>query len=212
MLPMLTRSGLPSISPRFPRTRFRATAELGLVRPMKRVPTVIALCVAAAVCAHAQYSLIKSADGVLVVSKVPGRKFSVDVPGSEIVPYGLKQADHPYLTADGHLLQIMSVPLAEFHADPKSSDNIVLKQQMEYEANYVRLALSAVKAQQRKLASGKSALVWSFSPGTQIKRQVNLTFRSGSYVVALVSAVDDTHSAADIETFLTRIANSFHAK
>src|SRR6267378_8291214 len=32
MLPMLTRSGFPSISHRFPRARFRAVAELGLVR------------------------------------------------------------------------------------------------------------------------------------------------------------------------------------
>jgi hypothetical protein len=178
---------------------------------VKRILLVTAF-FAAVASAHAQYSLIKSADGVLVVSNVPGRKFSVDVPGSEIVPYGLKQADHPYLTADGRLLQIMSVPLAEFHADPKASDDVILRQQMEYETNYTRVPLSAVKAQPRKLANGRAALLWSFAPGTQIKRQVNLTFRSGRYVVALVSAVEDTHSAPEIERFLTRIANSFHAK
>ncbi len=162
-------------------------------------------------CAHAQYTLIKSADGVLVVSQVPGRKYSVDVPGSKIVPYGLKQAAHPFLTADNRLLQIMSVPLAEFHADPKASDEVILRQQMEYETNYTGVPASAVKAQTRKLAGGRTALLWSFAPRTQIKRQVNLTFRSGNYVVALVGAIDDTHSFADIEQFLTRIANSFHA-
>ena len=163
-------------------------------------------------CTDAQYTLIKSADGVLVVSNVPGRKFSVDVPGSKILPYGLKQANHPFLTADNRVLQIMSVPLAEFRADPKASDEIILRKQMEYETNFIRVPLSVVRTQPRKLATGRTALLWSFAPGTQIKRQVNLTFRSGSYVVALVGAVDGTHSTADIERFLTRIANSFHAK
>jgi hypothetical protein len=163
-------------------------------------------------CADAQYSLIKSADGVLVVSDVPGRRFSVDVPGSQIVPYGLKQADHPYLTADGRLLQIMSVPLAEFRADSKASDEAILRQQMEYETNYIRVPISAVKAQPRKIGSDRAALIWSFAPGTQIKRQMNFTFRSGSYVVVLVGAVDATHGAADIERLLTRIAKSFNAK
>jgi hypothetical protein len=77
--------------------------------------------------ARAQCTLIESADGVLVVSQVPGRKYSVDVPGSKIVPYGLKQAAHPFLSADNRLLQIMSVPLAEFHADPKGSDEVILR-------------------------------------------------------------------------------------
>jgi hypothetical protein len=178
---------------------------------MKRILFVIAFSAGVA-CAHAQYTLIKSVDGVLVVSNVPGRRFSVDVPGSEILPYGLKQADHPFLAADNRLLQIMSVPLAEFHADPKASDDMVLRQQMQYEINYTGVPSRAVTLQPRKLAGGRAALLWSFAPGTQIKRQVNLTFRSGSYVVALVGAVDETHSPADIERFLTRIANSFHAK
>jgi hypothetical protein len=177
---------------------------------MRRVLSVIGF-FAGMTCAHAQYTLIKSADGVLVVSQVPGRKYSVDVPGSEIVPYGLKQADHPFLTADKRLLQIMSVPLAEFHANPKTSNEVILRQQMKYETNYTGVPANAVKAQPRKLASGRTALLWSFAPGTQIKRQVNLTFRSGSYVVALIGAVDDTHSFADVERFLTRIANSYHA-
>jgi len=184
---------------------------LCLVRRMKRVLLAAALSVGIA-SAHAQYSLIKSADGVLVVSEVPGRKYSVDVPGSEIVPYGLKQADHLYLAADKRMLQSMSVPLAEFHADAKASDDTILRKQMEYEIAYTRVPRNIVTTQRRKLASGRTALLWSFPPGTEIKRQVNLTFRSGSYVVALVGAVDDSHSAADIERFLTRIANSFHAK
>ena len=106
----------------------------------------------------------------------------------------------------------MSVPLAEFHADLRASDEVILTQQMRYETNYTRVPANAVKAQPRKLASGRTALLWSFAPGTQIKLQVNLTFRSGSYMIALVGAVDDTHSFADIERFFMRIANSFHPR
>ena len=80
---------------------------------MKRILFLVAF-FAGVACTNAQYTLIKIADGVLVVSNLPERKFSVDVPGSTIVPYGLKQANHPFLTADNRILQIMSVPIAEF--------------------------------------------------------------------------------------------------
>jgi hypothetical protein len=178
---------------------------------MKPLVPLIALFVTVA-SVRAQYSLIKSEDGVLVVSDVPGRKFSVDVPGSEIVPYGLKQADHPFLTVDKRFLQIMSVPLAEFHADAKTGDEAILRNQMEYETNFTRVPRSAVRVQWRKLANRRTALLWTFAPGGRIKRQVNLTFRPGNYVTVLVSAVDDAHNEADIERFLARIANSFHPK
>ena len=61
------------------------TASKAPIHCMKRILFVIAFSAGVA-CAHAQYTLIKSVDGVLVVSNVPGRRFSVDVPGSEILP------------------------------------------------------------------------------------------------------------------------------
>jgi hypothetical protein len=122
---------------------------------MKRIFFFVAF-FAGVACKQAQYTLIKSADGVLVVSNVPGRKFSVDVPGSNIVPYGLKQADHPFLTADNRLLQIMSVPLAQFRADPKASDEIILRKQMEYETNFCSSAAECSKDAAAK-ARGRAA-------------------------------------------------------
>src|SRR5947209_2280468 len=125
----------------------------------------------------AQYEIRKSSDGVLVISKVAGRTYSVDVPGNTIVPYGEKQADHPYLTADGTFLQILSVPVAEFNADATASDEAILNQQMQYEAGYWHIPLSSIESHIRRVG-GRTALVWSFMPsiGQRPVRQFFLTF------------------------------------
>ena len=160
----------------------------------------------------AQYEMRKSSDGVLVISKVPSRTYSLDVPGKTIVPYGEKQGDHPYLTADGTFLQILSVPLAEFKANANAGDEAILRQQMQYKANYYKVPLSQIDAHTRKVA-GRTALVWSFMPtfGPRPVRQIFLTLRSGSYVVVLGSSVERGATKASLETLLSRIAASFHA-
>jgi hypothetical protein len=114
--------------------RHPAVAYLRLVRPMRAL--IAFLFLAPTTTLFARYEMRKSSDGVLVISKVPSRTYSLDVPGKTIVPYGEKQADHPYLTADRTFLQILSVPLAEFKADERASDEKILKQQMQYEAGY----------------------------------------------------------------------------
>jgi hypothetical protein len=159
----------------------------------------------------AQYEMRKSSDGVLVISKVSGRTYSVDVPGKTIVPYGEKQADHPYLTTDGTFLQILSVPLTEFKADASASDEAILKQQMQYEAGYWHVPLSSIESHTRKVGR-RTALVWSFMPtfGPRPVRQFFLTFRSGNYVVVLGSSVERGATKASLETLLSRIAASFH--
>ena len=160
----------------------------------------------------AQYEMRKSSDGVLVVSKVSGRTYTLDVPGKTIVPYGEKQADHPYLTADGTFLQILSVPLAEFKCDVSAGDEAVLRQQMQYEASYYKVPLASIDSHTRKVGS-RSALVWSFMPtlGPRPVRQIFLTFRAGSYVVVIGSSVERGQSKSSIESLLARVAASFHA-
>jgi hypothetical protein len=160
----------------------------------------------------AQYEMRKSSDGVLVVSKVSDRTYTLNVPGKTIVPYGEKQADHPYLTADGTFIQILSVPLAEFKADASAGDEAVLRKQMQYEANYYKVVLTSIDSHTRKVG-GRTALVWSFMPtfGPRPVRQVFLTFRAGSYVVVIGSSVERGATKSSIESLLARIAASFHA-
>src|SRR6266540_6434405 len=93
----------------------------------------------------AQYEIRKSTNSFLIVSKVPGRTFSVNVPGKQLTPYGAKTESHPYLVVDGVFFQVLSVPLAEFKGDAKASDARVLKQQMQYEANHYKMPLSQIE-------------------------------------------------------------------
>jgi hypothetical protein len=160
----------------------------------------------------AQYEVRKSADGILLVSQVKGRTHTLDIPGESIVPYGAQQADHPYLTADGVFLQVLSVPLTEFKADASAGDEAVLKQQMQYEASYYKVPPAQIDSHSRKVA-GRTALVWSFMPtlGPRPVRQVFLTLRAGSYVVVIGSSVERGQSKSSIESLLARIAASFHA-
>jgi hypothetical protein len=208
---MLTRSGFPSISHRFPRARFRAVAELVLIKPMRRLILALIFLVFSAPL-FAQYEIRKSADGFFVVSKVPGRTFSVNVPGKQLTPYGAKTESHPYLVVDGVFLQVLSVPLAEFKGDAKASDERVLKQQMQYEANHYKVPLSQIESQTRK-AGGRTVLIWSYVPTFSPRPvlQIFLTLRAGSYVVVIGSAVQPGQTESSIEALLARIGVSFHA-
>ena len=156
--------------------------------------------------AFAQYEVRKSADGFSVISKVRGRTFTVDVPGKNLTPYGADSADHPYLMVDGRFLQVLSVPISEFHASISAGDEAVLKQQMQYETTYWHA--DAVRPQVRKLPSGRTVMLWSVAAQ---KRQVFCTIRSGSYVVVLGSAVEGGHTVGELQRWLMQIASSLRA-
>jgi hypothetical protein len=155
----------------------------------------------------AQYEVRKSADGFSVISKVRGRTYSVDVPGKDIKTFGADSADHPYLMVDGRFLQVLSVPLAEFHASASADDETVLRQQMQYETSYWHA--QGTKPQVRKLPSGRIVLLWQLTGHG--KTQLFCTIRSGSYVVVVGSAANDGHSIGELQSWLMRIAGSLHA-
>ena len=167
------------------------------------------LLMASASPASAQYDLRKTANGFSLESRVKARRYIVEIPGDTVVPYGVEQASHPHLMVDGAYLQMLSVPLAEFKTDAAASDGAVLRQQMQYEANFQKVP--PIRPRTRKLANGRTALVWSFKHPAAPARQVFLTIRAGSYVVVLGSAVQRGQSEAQIERFLARIAGSFRS-
>ena len=182
-------------------------AQLSLVRPLKTTPLITILLLTITTHAFAQYEVRKSTDGFSVISKVRGRTYTVNVPGKDIKTYGADSADHPYLMVDGRFLQVLSVPLAEFHGSASAGDEAALKQQMQYETTYWHA--DAVQPKIRKLPSGRTILLWSMT--AQGKRQVFCTIRSGSYVVVLGSAVEGGHSIGELQEWLMRIAGSLHA-
>jgi hypothetical protein len=159
-----------------------------------------------------QYEIIKSDEGYLVVSKVPGRKFTLDVPGKHLTPYGSEHESHPYLNIDGVFLQVLSVSLEEIKADPKWSDEAILKKQMKYEADYYKVPLSEVDSKPLKLPGGGTALLWSFAPKLtpNPKTQIFLTLHSGGYDVIIGSAIEGSTTRSVIEPLLIKTAASFH--
>lgn len=176
-------------------------------RGMRITRLVVLLLIALVSRASAQYEVRKSANGYDVVSKVPGRAFTVNVPGKDLTPYGADSADHPYLMVDGRFLQVLSVPLAEFHGTASASDEAVLRQQMHYESDYWHAPADQPRV--RKPAPGRTALVWSLT--VQGKHQIFCTIRNGNYVVILGSAVEGGHTIAELQRWLIRIASSLHA-
>ena len=184
--------------------------SIRLVRSMR--PIIAFLLLASATPMLAQYEMRKTSDGVLIVSNVVGRKYTFDVPGKTIVPYGKNEADHPYLSTDGTFLQILSVPFTQFDADASAGDEAVLRQQMKYEANNYDVPLASIDSHTREVG-GRTVLVWSFMPtlGSRPVRQVFLTLRAGSYVVVIGSSVERGQNQSSIESLLARIAGSFHA-
>lgn len=156
----------------------------------------------------AQYQLRKTVDGFSLESQLKGRRYIVNIPGKTVVPYGVEQASHPHLMVDGVYVQMFSVPLAEFKADAAASDEVVLRKQMQYEVAFHKVPAASVRSRTRKLSNGRTALVWSLAHAAAPMRQVFMTFRAGSYVVVLGSAVQRGQSQPQIESFLARVATS----
>jgi hypothetical protein len=144
-------------------------------------PIIAFLLLASATPMLAQYEMRKTSDGVLIVSNVVGRKYTFDVPGKTIVPYGKNEADHPYLSTDGTFLQILSVPFTQFDADASAGDEAVLRQQMKYEANNYDVPLASIA---RTLA--KSAVA-QYSSGRSCPLLVRVRFDRSSLPFALVA-------------------------
>jgi len=159
----------------------------------------------------AQYEVYKSGNGVVLLSKRQAEFFTLDIPGDKIVPIGMDSAPHPYFTVDGRFLQVMPVLMDEFKGDQTASDETVLKQHLEYEAKYYEEPVSALHSEVRKLASGQTALFWSFVPKQTPKEQVFMSFRANGCVVVLGSAVDGDFTKASDQEFLGKIAASFHS-
>jgi hypothetical protein len=171
--------------------------------------------------ARAQYAAFKSADGILLISQRPSQYFSIDLPGSKIMPVGQKSMSHPsFIICDspddqprnGRFVQVMPVPLSEFKGRPNESDQTLLSRQADYEIGYWH-----PRDSQRRLttlANGRTALIWKLTLAKKIRTgsmQLFLSFRQQDYVVVLSSNVPDDRDPKSIESYLRRVALSFRA-
>jgi hypothetical protein len=162
---------------------------------------------------HAQYHVIQGKPGTLILlSKNKEWPFSLEVHGEkDVQPIGADKAPHPYFMADGRFLQVVSVALSQFNANPKADDETLLKQQLQYESDYHKLPPNSVKSEIKKLPSGRSVLVWSFVPKQAPKEQVFVSLREKNYIIMLGSAVDENDTKAAVDKFLLQTASTFLA-
>lgn len=161
----------------------------------------------------AQYDVLMGKNGLILQSKKKEQSFTIEIRGKkEVSPVGAGQSAHPYFLSDGRVLQVFGLPIDEFKGNERASDEVVLKQHLAYEAGHYKIPEASTHPKPLKLATGKTALMWSFTPAPTAKEQVFLTFREKSYVVVIGSAVVDAHhTKADLQELLKQTANSFRA-
>ena len=161
----------------------------------------------------AQYEVFKGRQGVSVLlSKKENQAFTLEIGGDkQIVPIGMDSAPHPYFRVDGRFLQVMPVPNDEFKGQERAGDEILLKQHLQYEADFFKQTVHAMHAEVRKLPSGRIALFWSFVPTQTEKEQVFMSFRAKGYILVLGSAVDGSDTKAAVQKFLIHIATTFRS-
>jgi len=170
---------------------------------------VFSLSVLGGIC-RAQYEVLKSREGVVLLSKKPGQAFSVEIAASrQLAPVGMDSAPHPYFMVDGRFLQVMTVPFREFKGDPTTGEEEILQRHRRYEAGFHGVEPENIVSKALKLRGGSPALFWSFTPAQVRKEQAFLTFPAKGYVVVFGSAVEGKDSLANVQKFLLKIAGTF---
>ena len=204
-------------------------SDLGYDRGMKRLlPKILSFVILFAIAGltgaaeSVDYRAYKSADGVLIVSERARQLFSINVPGHKIHLIGPNElyvlgnadavAHHPYMMVDGRLVQIMPVPIAEFKGNATAQDELILRQQAEYELSAQGSIESNIKS--ILLPSRRKALLYSCrvrdtGPGSE--NQLFITLRENDYVLVLNSNVPKGEADEKVKSFLIRVASSFRA-
>ncbi len=162
--------------------------------------------------ASAQYVVYAAKEGVVLFSKSPERVFTLEVPGKKVVPMGGAQ-ETPRFLSDGRFLQVTVVTLKEMGGDAGMDDKALLRLQLKYDADYYKRPVADFHTEELRLKDGRDALLWDYTPEVQnvtAPRQLNLTFRSGDYVVVLGSAlVTKAQGMDEMKAFLISVADSF---
>lgn len=160
---------------------------------------------------HAQSTVYKATDGVVLLSSRPGCYFTLDIAGEAVVPAGMDSGPNPMFMADNKFLQVISVRGSEFGGTSKMTDEEFLRRHLAYETGHHKIPLHEVKVEVTPLAKGQTVLIWSATPKMpKAKEQVFLTLRSRDYAIVLGSAVSSGFKLKDIRAFLLKTARTFH--
>ena len=190
---------------------------------MKRTSFGFVLCVfvfsVANVLAQPQENsgLIKTADGVLVVSNEPGSFYTLEIKGKSIKPI----PDRPFwFTVDGKFLQVVNAEKAQFlkdAADKRLDDKAILSAHRKWESDYISETLGAklnINSEWLKLSNGMTAIAWNYdmphvADKQTAKRQLYLIVVKGDRVIGLNTVVEEDGQDKILQQFLIDTMNTF---
>jgi hypothetical protein len=154
--------------------------------------------------------LIKTADGILVVSNEPGNLYTMEIRGKTIAPV----PDHAlWFTVDGNFFQIVTATKAQFlngQSDKGMSEKALLTAHQKWESDYIAQTLNRkldVRSEWIKLPNNMTALAWSYEMPQVDSRQtaamqLYLTVLKGDRVLALNTAVEGKNDPRLQQAFL----------
>jgi len=159
--------------------------------------------------------VIKTRDGVLLVSNEPGNFYTMEIKGSEIKPI----QDHFFwFTVDGKFLQIVNAEKSQFLSESEKNldEKGVLSAHMKWESDYISETLKsklAVNSSWITLTSGKTAIAWDFdmpqvADKQTAKRQLYILTVNGTHVIGMNTVVEKDGEEAHLRQFLLDRLNS----
>jgi hypothetical protein len=159
--------------------------------------------------------MIKTKNGILIVSNEPGNYFTIEIKGREITPM-----EQPMMfQVDGKFFQIQTAEKKLFLKNPGDKtldDKAVLSAHRDWERDYIAGVIKRelkVESEWSKLPGGKDVLAWSYdmpkvADAQTAKKQFYLAVVKRNHVLLLNSALtgDDNEKAIKellLQTLLT---------
>lgn len=181
-------------------------------RPRFAVSTamVIAILIGAAVSAYAQ-AAIKTDNGYLFIYNGDSKSFTLTIEGNEVKTL---ESSQPMFVVDGRVLQILTVPVANFAEGKKLGEAELLETHKIWETDYLgqEMYKSKLNVETQSLNVGeRKALFWGFArPAMNLEynRDYFLTMIMGDYLLALGSSLTPKENKADAQKFLSAVAQT----
>lgn len=164
-----------------------------------------------------QSGVIKTADGVLVVSNEPGNYYTIEIKGKDIRPI----PERPFwFQVDGKFFQIVTAEKKTILAElgrKATDDRGMLAAHRDWESDYLSKTMNTklkIDSSWQTLANGMEALAWSyemphFDDRQTAKKQLYLfVSKKGDYVLGLNSVVEKDNEEKAIQQLLTDTMNT----
>jgi len=158
---------------------------------------------------------VRTEDGLLFIWNRRDLNFTLLIKGQDIRP--MNDPNNIFLTVDGRVLQIQSLPISNFAADARKNkldDKAILAAHRDWETKFLEDELLhskvAIQSSSEKLTSGTEALVWQYDlpekfKNPDAKTQMYLGIVAKDYIILLNGVVSASSSEAEVRKFLVGI-------